>query len=57
MEWNEVIKDLLRAYIRDMERRTIKNNYQARAAKARGERVTKICRKYGLDELELYLTA
>lgn len=57
MEWDEVIKDLLRAYIRDMERRTIKSNYQARVAKARGERITLICREYGLNELELYLTA
>lgn len=57
MEWNEVIKDLLRAYIRDMETRTIKNNYQARLAQRRGERVTKLCRENGIDEVELYLTA
>jgi len=57
MEWNEVIKDLLRAYIRDMERRTIKSNYQARLAQRRGERVTKLCRENGIDEVELYLTA
>ena len=57
MDWNDLVKDLLRVYIRDMDRFKIKNNSQARIAKARGERVTKICRKYGLDELELYLTA
>lgn len=55
MDWNDLVKDLLRVYIRDMDRFKIKNNWQARIAKARGERVTKICRKYGLDELELYL--
>ncbi|HPB88400.1 MAG TPA: hypothetical protein PLP59_12845 [Thermotogota bacterium] len=56
MEWNEVIKDLLRVYIRYMESRIIKNNYQARVAQRRGEWVTKICRENGIDEVELYLS-
>ena len=57
MDWNDLVKDLLRVYIRDMDRFKIKNNWQARIAKARGERVTKMCREYGLGELELCLTA
>ena len=57
MDWNDLVKDLLMVYIRDMESRIIKNNYQARLAQRRGERITKICRENGIDEVELYLTA
>jgi hypothetical protein len=57
MEWKEAVKDLLRIYIRDMGTIQIRSCYQARIALARGERVIKICRDFGLDEVELYLTA
>jgi hypothetical protein len=57
MEWQEAVKDLLRAYIRDMGQMKIKSNFQARLAQRRGERITLICREFRLDEVELYLTA
>lgn len=57
MDWNDLVKNSLITYIRNMDKVTIKNDLQARLAQQRGEFVTRLCRQFGLNELELYLTA
>jgi len=54
---NDLMKNTLITYIRSMDNVIIKNNLQARMAQRRGEFVTRMCRQFGLNELELYLTA
>jgi len=56
MEWRLQIAKLLKMYIRHGMNSQIKTLDDAKEALKRGEEVYKICSKYGINELELYLT-